>query len=132
VTLFCYGSLVFAEVMRAVTGRSFPHEPARLFGWRRTRFRGLSFPGIQPHGEGSTSGTLWRGIDTRSAQLLDAYETAAYERIALPVRTSAGEVRADVYVVRPEARHLLSQAPWTPEAFARDSLAEFLRALRRR
>ena len=131
-TLFCYGSLVFAEVMRAVTGRSFAHEPARLFGWRRTCFRGRVFPGIQPHAGGSTSGTLWRGIDARSAQLLDAYETSAYERVRLPARTSAGEVPADVYVVRANARHLLSQAPWTPESFARDSLAEFLRALRRR
>jgi hypothetical protein len=35
VLLFCYGSLEFAEVMRAVTGRDFAVEPAALDGFAR-------------------------------------------------------------------------------------------------
>ena len=118
--------------MRAVTGRSFGHEPARLFGWRRTCFRGRSYPGIRADSAASTSGTLWHGIDPHAAELLDRFETADYERRTLPVRTARGsEVEADVYVVRTASLHLLSHEPWERARFARESLDAFLRALRR-
>ncbi len=131
-TLFCYGSLEFAEVMRAVTGRSFAHEPARLDGWVRVRFRGRKFPGLRPRLWSSAQGTLWRGIDERSAAKLDRFEGELYRRRSLPVRTHGGvSVTAQVYVVPDEHLTALSNAPWDRATFARESLAEFLRALNR-
>jgi len=131
VNLFSYGSLEFAEVMRAVTGRSFAHEPARLFGWRRVRFRGRPYPGIEPCARATVAGTLWRGIDAASAARLDAFEGAAYARVQLPVRAGGADRAADVYVVCEDSRPLLSDEPWDKAAFARESLARFLRALAR-
>lgn len=116
--------------MRAVTGHSFAHEPARLFGWRRVRFRGLSFPGIEPCASATVPGTLWHGIDAASAASLDAFETAAYARVSLPVRAGGAERAVDVYVVREESRYLLSDEPWDRATFARESLARFVRSLR--
>lgn len=131
-TLFCYGSLEFAEVMRAVTGRSFAHEPARLDGWVRLRFRGNAFPGLRPRAWMSTRGTLWRGIDEASALRLDRFEGDRYERRELPVRTKPGvAVTAQVYVVPDARRSELSNEPWDKARFARESLADFLRALSR-
>ena len=130
--LFSYGSLVFPEVMRAVTGRSFAHEPARLFGWRRTLFRGRTYPGIRADAAVSTPGTLWHGVDPRSAERLDRFETSDYERRVLRVRIAGGAEReAHVYVVRAGSLAQLSQQPWERSRFARESLAGFLRALRR-
>jgi gamma-glutamylcyclotransferase (GGCT)/AIG2-like uncharacterized protein YtfP len=132
VTLFCYGSLEFAEVMRWVTRRSFPHEPARLAGWVRLRLRGRSYPGLRPRAWASTPGTLWRGIDEVSAARLDAFEGALYQRRALSVRSGAGvAVTAQVYVVAEARRSELSNEPWDKARFARAELAEFLRALNR-
>lgn len=128
--LFTYGSLEFAAVMRAVTGRSFPHERARLDGWARFRVRAGAYPGIRPRASASTSGTLWRGVDAGSAARLDRFETALYERLTLPVRTASGEsLDAQVYVIRPERRRELSNEPWDRARFARESLAGFVRAL---
>src|SRR5262245_64477881 len=101
-TLFCYGSLEFAEVMRAVTGRSFAHARARLGGWERRRLRGRSYPGLRPHAGASTAGTLWQGIDPGSAARLDRFEGALYERRTLPVRAAGGLADAEVYVIREE------------------------------
>jgi gamma-glutamylcyclotransferase (GGCT)/AIG2-like uncharacterized protein YtfP len=130
VTLFCYGSLEFAEVMRRVTGRTFAHEPARLEGWVRLRFRGRAFPGLRPRSWACTPGTLWRGIDEASAARLDRFEGALYERRALPVRARSGvTVTAQVYVTASERRGDLSHEPWDRARFVRKSLAEFLRAL---
>jgi gamma-glutamylcyclotransferase (GGCT)/AIG2-like uncharacterized protein YtfP len=130
--LFTYGSLVFAEVMRAVTGRSFPHEPARLAGWVRVCIRGTAFPGVRARAWTATPGVLWRGVDAQSLELLDRFETYHYERRTLPVRTGAGEsARAEVYVIADAHLGELSQVPWDRAAFARRSLRPLLRALSR-
>ena len=131
-TLFCYGSLEFAEVMRAVTGRSFAHERARLDGWERRRLRGRSYPGLRERTGASTPGTVWHGIDARCAARLDAFEGALYERRGVMVRTSAGLAVADVYVTRPEHLDELSGEPWDRLRFARETLPGFVRAIRRR
>jgi gamma-glutamylcyclotransferase (GGCT)/AIG2-like uncharacterized protein YtfP len=132
VTLFCYGSLEFAEVMRAVTGRAFAHERARLDDWQRRRLRGRSFPGLRPRAGASTPGTVWHGIDPRSAERLDRFEGALYERRRLPVRTAAGVIDADVYVTPAGLLRELSAEPWDRLRFARESLADFVRRTRRR
>jgi len=130
-TLFCYGSLEFAEVMRAVTGRSFAHERARLDGWVRLRQRGRAFPGLRPRAGACTSGTLWRGIDPGSAARLDRFEGAIYERRTVAVRAAGGPAEAEVYVIRPERLGELSAEPWDRQRFLRETLPDFLRALRR-
>jgi len=128
--LFTYGSLVFAEVMCAVTGRSFAHEPARLPGWTRVCIRGTRFPGVRAHPSLATSGVLWRDVDARSLERLDRFETHHYERRTLRVRTAAGEnVSAEVYVIADAHLRDLSQAPWDRAQFARQSLRPLLRAL---
>ena len=129
--LFTYGSLEFAEVMRAVTRRSFAHEPARLSNWIRVRFRGQSYPGIRARPGAAILGTLWRGVDPASFERLDRFETSAYERRSLPVRTAAGPAEAQVYVVREKHLSLLSNEPWEKARFARESLRGFVERLNR-
>ena len=131
-TLFCYGSLEFAEVMRAVTGRAFAHERARLDGWERRRFRGRSYPGLRARANASTAGTVWHGIDARSAARLDAFEGSLYERRGVLVRTRAGLAVAEVYVTRADHLAELSNEAWDPLRFARETLPSFVRAIRRR
>jgi gamma-glutamylcyclotransferase (GGCT)/AIG2-like uncharacterized protein YtfP len=131
-TFFTYGSLEFAAVMRAVTGRSFAHERGRLDGWARFRVRAGAYPGIRPHAEMSVPGTLWRGVDAASAARLDRFETAIYERRTLRVRSASGEsLDAQVYVIPPRHYGELTHEPWDLARFARVELAGFLRALNR-
>ena len=129
-TLFCYGSLEFADVMRAVTGRSFAHERARLDDWERRRLRGRSYPGLRPRMGASTPGTLWQGIDLRSAARLDRFEGDLYERRTVAVRAAGGLAAAEVYVIRPEFLGELSSEPWDRLGFARESLADFVGRVR--
>jgi len=131
VLLFCYGSLEFAEVMRAVTGRDFAGEPATLDGFARYRVRGADYPGLVPEPGARTEGTLFAGLDAEALATLDRFEGALYERGTSDVRKrDGGSAAAQVYVVRESQRHVLSSAPWDKEAFAHDRLAAFLRRLR--
>jgi gamma-glutamylcyclotransferase (GGCT)/AIG2-like uncharacterized protein YtfP len=131
--LFCYGSLEFAEVMRAVTARSFAGEPAALDGFARYRVRDADYPGLVPEPGARTEGTLYRELDPDSLAALDRFEGALYARHTLDVERlrDGSRAAAQVYVVRDAERHTLSREPWDKAAFARDGLAAFLSRLRR-
>ncbi len=129
--LFCYGSLEFASVMRAVTGRVFAGEPATLAGFARYRVRDADHPGLVPEAGARTEGTLFRALDAAALEVLDRFEGALYERRQLEVRPrDGGFAAAQVYVVREAHRHTLTSEPWDKQGFARDRLVAFLSRLR--
>ena len=129
--LFCYGSLEFAEVMQAVTGRTFAAEPAWLPDFARYRVRDGEYPGLVREPGARTAGTLFRGLDAASREALDRFEGALYERQVRQVELRDGRREAaDVYVVVAARRAELTREPWDKARFGRDHLETFLRRIR--
>lgn len=132
VAVFAYGTLMLDEVMRAVTGRSFPGEPARLRGHRRRRIVDRSYPGVVPHPGEDTTGMVFRDIDAAAIERLDAFEGDLYDRLALPVRTDGDEqLSAWTYVVKERHRHRLSDEVWVLEDFLLEHGEAFMESCRR-
>jgi gamma-glutamylcyclotransferase (GGCT)/AIG2-like uncharacterized protein YtfP len=128
--LFCYGTLVFAGVMRAVTGGDHPSRSAVLRGYARYRVRGEPFPGIVEQPGAEVHGVLYHGVDATALNLIDVYEHECYARRLLEVDTGDGSAaRAWVYVVPPAMRARLGRRDWDRDAFARRHLGAWLRAL---
>ncbi|MDR7416513.1 MAG: gamma-glutamylcyclotransferase family protein [Armatimonadota bacterium] len=97
--LFVYGTLRDPELVRQLTGRTFPTEPASLPGWRllppgRSR---SGYPEIVPDLGGCVSGLVLHDVDPVSLRRLDAYEEG-YVRRRVRVRTERGQEEAEVYV----------------------------------
>ena len=128
--LFCYGSLQFARVMRAVVGRDFAAEPAALVGFARYRVRDAAYPGLLPEPGARTDGTLYRGLDDAAIRALDHFEGAFYERLTLEIELASGaRESAQVYVVVPARREELSRDPWDASRFERHDLETFMRRI---
>jgi gamma-glutamylcyclotransferase (GGCT)/AIG2-like uncharacterized protein YtfP len=127
VHLFGYGSLIFPEVLRAVTGLSMRPEPAILRGYARYLVQGETYPGIVPDPSASTDGALYTGLDGDAISRLDRFEGDFYERISVPVEgTSSGLVQACTYVFRPSQGRPLTGLPWSRTEFRDRHLARFL------
>ena len=126
--LFTYGSLMFPEVWRAVSGVDLPGEDASLPGYAVFRVRDALFPGMVAD-EGSTArGRLYQGIDAAAMKRLDAFEDDYYERHELTVSLASGEtVRAFAYVVPSLHASWLSDELWCAETFKTEHLDEFTR-----
>lgn len=120
-TLFCYGTLQFAAIFEAVTGRSLEGEDAVLEGYARFRVRGEAYPGIVAAAGAHVPGVIYTDIDPVSLARVDRFEGEMYRRQAVQVRASpeGRAVAAETYVVRPRWRVLLADAPWDPDEFAR-------------
>lgn len=132
-SLFCYGTLMFPEVMRAVAGADYPRLVAVLRGYARYRLRREVFPGVIAQAGAEVHGCLYRGLGAVALRRIDAYESEGYERRLLEVECESGErLGAWVYVVSPASRGRLDPVDWDREAFEHRYLADWLRALRAR
>jgi len=128
--LFCYGTLQFADIMHEVSGRRYVGSPATLQHYACFALRGEVFPGIVPAHAAQATGVLYTGLDDAALRRLDAFESDCYVRERVSVRDDAGRsLQAWAYVVRPDARALLSNQPWDSDMFERTHLDAFLKRL---
>ena len=126
---FASGSLIFAEVMRAVTGRRHASVAATLFGYSRFRVSEASYPGLIKSADSSVNGVLYDQVGASSLQLLDRFEGEYYLRRSVTVGTErGGDQPAETYVIRPEFEHLLTRETWDGELFRQSHLKSLLQS----
>lgn len=126
---FAYGSLIFGEVMRVVTGRRLESVAATLFGYSRYRVSRASYPGLIESADSSVKGVLYSNVDASSLKLLDRFEGEYYRRLSVTVWTDlAGDQPAETYIFRPEFKHLLTPEHWDSELFRQNHLKSFLQS----
>jgi gamma-glutamylcyclotransferase (GGCT)/AIG2-like uncharacterized protein YtfP len=125
--VFCYGTLLFPEVMRVGSGIEPPGRPAVARGWARYRVRGEVFPALIEQAGASTRGALFEGVDAVALARLDAFEGELYVRRALEVECEDGaRVSAQCWVLAPGREAELTREPWEPDAFAARELRAYV------
>lgn len=129
-SLFTYGTLLFPDIMQAITGRALPSEQATLHGYQRYRVRGRVYPGLTVEQLEVVEGRLYRGVDLALWERLDAFEGDLYERIVVPVAVSRGLVAAHVYVMKASHQSELSDEVWDADAFQSIHKRSYLAACR--
>jgi gamma-glutamylcyclotransferase (GGCT)/AIG2-like uncharacterized protein YtfP len=130
-SVFCYGTLLFPEVLRAVAGVAPPPRSATARGWGRYRVHGEVFPGVIAQPGASTRGAVFDGIDAPALARLDAFEGELYQRVPLEVELDDGtRATAWCWVMAPGREAVLTREPWDPEDFAARELASYLRQVR--
>lgn len=124
--LFAYGSLMHPEVFRAVVGGSNRSVTAWLEGFRRSRLRNRSYPGIRPDPEHGVDGRLYYDLDPADWTRLDHFEGALYRREEVWVRPSAGPaVGAGTYVLVERFTTEMTDEAWSFEHFVEEDLPRF-------
>jgi len=125
-SIFVYGTLLFAEVVRGVTGREFPARGARLAGFSCRRLWNETYPAIIPDPGGSTDGHLLEGVGARASAALDRFEGALYIRQAVVVEVGERLRPAHAYVLAPAYRHRIRPQLWQPELLNSTALSPYL------
>ena len=103
---FFYGTLMDADVRRAVLGPAAPAtvEPATLAGWRRVPVAGASYPMVVRAAGSRIEGVLVRGLDGRARDLLIAYEGDGYRMLETIVTAAISQKRCRAFVFVPDRR----------------------------
>lgn len=78
--LFCYGTLQFDDVLRALLGRVPEQYPASAPGYRAAALEGRAYPGLVAQASDcSATGVLLTDLSEAEWRILDAFEDPRYE-----------------------------------------------------
>lgn len=128
--LFCYGTLMFPEVMQLLTGGHFESVAADLEDYGCYTVNGHTFPGIVGEAGAVTHGLVYAGIGDSLLRKLDRYEGDLYERVRVCATDPEGRpLQAWTYVIPQASRGLLSKQAWDRHTFEREHLKAYLHTL---
>ncbi|MFE1856266.1 gamma-glutamylcyclotransferase family protein [Streptomyces sp. NPDC059489] len=77
--LFCYGTLQFDAVLKALLRRVPARAPASAPGWRPAALEGRLYPGLVVSATGTARGMLLTDLSNEEWRILDAFEDDSYE-----------------------------------------------------
>ena len=124
---FTYGSLMSADIMRAVTGVRAAHCSATLDGYRRHPVIGAEYPGMVACAGDQVRGVLYLDLPPAAWPRLDRFEGEEYERRVVEVALADGTVsRAGTYVFRAELAARLGEGDWDYARFLREGKRRFV------
>ena len=129
--LFAYGTLVFPEILEAVTGLRPRSAEGRLRGYAARLLHDAAYPGLREEPGHTTPGRVYFDLPPETWQQLDRFEGDLYEVHCVRVECDGAPCGAAAYVVAPPYLGRLSSRPWDPEQFAREGYEPFLSACRR-
>ena len=126
--LFCYGTLQVPEVIKAVTGKTYPGKSAHLHGYAIYKVRNAEYPGIIRSADGKIKGIVYDKISDQDLRVLDLFEGNLYRRQMLEVRlTDGASCKAWSYVIRDGRKSLLTDESWYLKDFLKSGLESFMR-----
>lgn len=98
--LFFFGTLMDADVLRVVIGRTLADvEPAEVRKFRRVFVHGRNYPMLLPHPSGTVEGVLAHDLDDDTVSRLLLYEGGEYHLVPLRVNNAHGHpVRAGTFL----------------------------------
>jgi gamma-glutamylcyclotransferase (GGCT)/AIG2-like uncharacterized protein YtfP len=128
--LFAYGTLMCADIMRAVSGcQELTGSAGLLRDHIRLYVRGEHYPGLLLCPGSCVEGVVYPAVPAQAWERLDRYEGDLYRRVGIDVELGAAGIRrVQTYLVRPELSGCLENRVWELEGFLRHGKAEFERA----
>jgi len=125
--LFCYGTLQYPDIMRQVSGVHAVGLPVVLENYGCYTVRGEVFPGIVPEPGAHTRGMVYNGLGEAQLRRLDDFERDFYQRQRVVVSDpDERPMQAWAYVVRPDARAMLTDEHWDKGLFELLHMNQFL------
>ena len=127
--VFTYGTLEIPEVMEAVTGQVWASAEAWAKGFAKFLLKGRIYPGMTAVQGSICSGRVYYHIDSRTLEVLDAFEDEVYTREYIEVEVAEGRsLQAYAYLISPDRRECLTSTSWQPDEFMTTHLVHYLEA----
>jgi gamma-glutamylcyclotransferase (GGCT)/AIG2-like uncharacterized protein YtfP len=126
--VFCYGSLMFAEVWCRVAQGHYATQPGWVRGYQRRRVQGEIFPCLIPGANHDrVHGVMYVHVGLDDIARLDTFEGHLYERhIAVCTDLAQHTYDVDLYVIKPRYHTLVADEAWDVAWFATTGLPQFL------
>lgn len=127
--LFVYGTLIFPEILKKLTGEEINGVPAILENYKRYAIydgdMARSYPAVIKENNERVEGILLLGIKQSVIDIIDFFEGNEFERSIVPVKAADNIYFASVYVWK-ESQHFKLKSDWDIEHFKKKYLRIYL------
>lgn len=123
--IFVYGSLLFPEITKKLTGKSFKTLPAILEGYKMYSVKGCDYPAIIQQEGSKTVGLLIENMDNLSLAIISFYEGNEYEKEQVTVNSDGKSTTALTFVWM-NGNEFLENKEWDFQHFEKTSLEYYL------
>ena len=123
--LFVYGSLLFSEMLEALTGKIFKTEDAILKDFKRFSVLGEDYPAIEKTPNSKVAGKLIFEMDEHSLSIITFYEGDQYELRKVQVECQNKSIEAYVFCWK-QGLEYLDDKEWDMEKFRSESLSFYI------
>lgn len=113
--LFVYGTLMYPELYRKITGEEPDYIPAELRHYSVRRLNERSYPGLIKRIGGRSIGLLVRNVSEQAMELLHEYEGEEYKVVEVSVTCEGQRVKAKTYAVKRDFMYLAMTEGWQPD-----------------
>lgn len=113
--LFVYGTLMYPELYRKLTGEEPDYTPAELRHYSVRKLNERPYPGLVRRIGGRSVGLLIRNVTAEAMERLNAYEGDEYELIEVTVKCGTEQFNASAYAIQENYLHLVMTEGWQPD-----------------
>lgn len=124
--LFVYGSLLFPDLVTALTGKHFRSVPATLAGYRRFRVKDCDYPAMIETPGAKVEGQIIENVDEKSMHILSFFEGDEYAQQQVIVYLSDKKLQATTFVWTADLA-LLEDTDWDKDVFEKGALPFYLK-----
>ena len=122
---FVYGTLLFPEIIFALTKKQFKNQDAVLKDYKRCKIfdnnTPRAYPAILKSIGNNVNGKIIFDVDKKSAKILDFFEDVDYEKKILTVQSGNKNFKVIIYVWKNEHKYKL-KSEWDEEEFKKKYL----------
>ena len=127
--LFVYGTLLFPEIVFAITGKNFKTKPAVLFDYKRLQVFNegsrLPYPAITKSIGDSVNGMILFDVDAKSMQSIISFEADEYDQQLITFQLDNTYLHAVTFVFKDDLKHRL-KSDWDLEEFRKNHLGTYI------
>lgn len=129
--LFVSGPLMFRDVIKAVTGKTFAAQCGLLHGYAQFAIKDEGQSAMIPFPDRVVDGVVYRDVDDESLARIDAFQGNRFERQEVSVEGETGEwVEASAYCLKLRRRKALSAEEWDEDYYRDHYLKKVLASCR--
>lgn len=116
--VFVSGPLMFRDLIKAVTGKTFAIQSGTLHGYSQFTIQDEGQSAMIPFPDRSVDGVVYIDVDDESLSRMDAFQGKRFEREEVTVEAEGGEwLEAEAYSFKLRCRKKLSANEWDEDVY---------------
>ena len=130
--VFVSGPLMFRDVIKAVTGQTFPIKDGLLRGYAQFVLQDEGQAAMIPFPDREVDGIVYLDVDDDSLARIDAFQGPRFERQDVTVEAGEGEwLDACAYCLKLSRKKFLTAREWDEDEYRQNHLEKVLEACRK-